>query len=231
MQGRRKTFRLSHYMYYLNLLHEIITYAIGSLFIGIALAVLLTFALFWIIRACYPRSTFSMLSIITGIILVILLSYQMISMCGAIGMKWKCDDFEVYINNMIPEDELIYPRSLSKQETHQMMDQAIEEFPLIGYYVGWGDFWGYDTSNIAHVMADTVNDFLNQFIWEALLWSLIETLLAAIIVVWSIHKSKELKYSIKNGKAHLQTEKKSKPTGNGNKHSASSRHSTSSRGF
>lgn len=211
-------------------MHEIITYAIGSLVLGIVLAVLLTIALFWIIRACYPRSTFSVLSIITGIILVILLSYQMISMCGAIGLKWKCDEFEVYINNMIPEEELLYPRTLSKQETHHMMDQAIEEFPLIGYYVGWGDFWGYDTSNIAKVMADTVNDFLNQFIWEALLWSLIETLLAAVIVVWTIHKSKEMKYCIQDSKSKQSVEKK-EPVKKRYTHSIHRGHSTSSRGF
>lgn len=218
-------------MGYLGLLYEILKYATGSVIIGVALALLLTFALFYIIRSCYPRSTFSVPSIITGIILVFLLSYEMIIMCGAIGLKWKCDDFEVYINNLIPEEERLFPRELSKLETHQMIDQAKEEFPLIDYYVAYGDFGGYNTTNIAHEMAETLSAFLNQFIWEALFWSLIKTLLAAIIVVWTIHKGKDIKYRYQKNKTQQLSEDDKRPIERKYYTSSKRGHSTHSKGF
>lgn len=218
-------------MWYLNLLYEIIKYALGSLFIGIALALLLTFALFWLIRACYPRSTFSALSIITGAVLVILLSYQMISMCGAIGLKWKCDDFETYVNNLIPSEQRAYPVPLSEEEASQIISRALEEFPLMEYYVGGGTFTGHNTANIAHSMAETLDKFLNQFIWEALLWSLLETLLAAAIVVWTIHKSKEMKYRMQDSKSHSRAEERNKQIETKRTHTTRTRHTASSSGF
>jgi hypothetical protein len=56
-------------------------------------------------------------------------------------------------------------------------------------------------------MAETLDDFLNQFIWEALFWSLLETLLAAAIVVWTIHQSKEYKYRHQDSKRSGTEEK------------------------
>lgn len=171
-----------------SLLHDILTYSAGSLILGVLVTLLLVGALFFVIKGFFPQSTFSPLSIAVGFILTIFLGYRMVTMCGAVSLKWMCDDFESYVNSLIPDDMRTMAVPLSENDTNGIIHQAIDEFPILSQFVGDGTFIGYDTSNIAAVMAETLNDFLYQFIWQSLLWSIFYLVVASVLVVWTLKK-------------------------------------------
>lgn len=172
----------------ISLLYDILTYSAGSLIIGVLVTLLLVGLMFFIVKGFFPQSTFSLLSIVVGIILTLFLGYRMVTMCGAISLKWMCDDFEVYVNSLIPDDVRQAAVPLSEGGANKFVSRAIDEFPILSQFVGSGTFIGTDTSNIAHVMAETLNGFLNQFIWKSLLWSLLYLIIASALVVWTLKK-------------------------------------------
>lgn len=185
----------------ISLLYDILTYSAGSLIIGLTVTLLLVGLLFFIIKGFFPQSTFSPLSIVVGIVLTFFLGYRMVTMCGAISLKWMCDDFETYINGLIPDEMLQEAVSLSETDTDMIIDKSIKEFPILSQFIDSGTFVGYNTSNIAKVMAETLNDYLNQFIWQSLLWSIVYLLIAAALVVWTLKKQWDYRISSSKGRS------------------------------
>lgn len=183
----------------IGLLYDILTYSAGSLIIGLIVTLLVVGLLFFIIKGFFPQSTFSPLSIVVGIVLTFFLGYRMVTMCGAISLKWMCDDFETYINGLIPDEMLQKVVPVSQSEADMIIDKALDEFPILSQFVGGGTFTGTDTSNVAHVMAKTLNDFLNQFIWESLLWSFLYFVIASALVVWTLKKQWDYRVSSSKG--------------------------------
>lgn len=185
------------------LLYDILKYSAGSIIIGIVVTILLVGLMFFIIKGFFPRSTFSPLSIVVGLILSVFLGYRMITMCGAIGLKNMCDDFELYVNSLLPDDTFQSEKPLSESDVDEIISQAIDEFPILSHFVGGGTFTGTNTSNIAQIMAETLSDFLNQFIWQSLLWSMIYMVIAAALVVWTLKKQWD--YRLSSSKNHSST--------------------------
>lgn len=171
-----------------GLLHDIFTYSAGSLVIGVLLTIAFVVLLFVIIKGFFPKSAFSPLSIVVGVIFACFLGYRMVSLCGAVSLKWMCDDFEEYMTSLIPPELRAADMPVDKEFTDQMMGRALDEFPIFSSFVGSGTFEGMSMSEVAHVMADTLNSFLNQFILEAILWSLFYLAVAAALVVWTMKK-------------------------------------------
>ncbi len=178
-----------------GLLWDIIHYAIGSLFVGLILTCALVGLLFFIIKGFYTKRAFSGLSIVAGLVLTLILPFQIIPMCGAIALKWKCQDLKEWVDeNLVHPEQYLVPREISSEESQELVQEIIEQYPIVDSFVGSGIFEGYDTSNISQAIADTLNDFLNPFIYKALGWSIFFVVLTAVIVVWTM-KPKRNTYS------------------------------------
>lgn len=175
--------------YALTLLQDIISYSSWSLVIGLLLTIMFVVLMFVIIKGFYPKSTFTPLSFVVGAVLTVFLAYRMIILCGAIGLKSLCDDYAAYINSLLPAGTQYLPIPITKEQVDDLLAQSLEEFPIIGSFVGSGEFTGHTTADIAQSMADTLNSFLNQYIVSSLLWSVAYLIIAAAIVVWTIKKS------------------------------------------
>lgn len=181
----------------LELFRDIVTYSAGSLIIGILLTILFVILMFVIIKGFFPKSTFSPLTIVVGIVLTLFLGKEMVTMCGAISLKWMCDDYETYVNSLIPTEALTAGIPLDRTETDAIVNQSLKEFPIISAYVTNGEFEGQTTSNIAHTMADTLNSYLNRFILYAILWSLLYLAIASGLVIWTLKKEWDNKIDTK----------------------------------
>lgn len=176
-----------------RLLHDIVTYSAGSLIIGVLLTIVLEILLFVTIKGFFPKSVFSPFSLIVGIILALFLGFRMVPLCGAVSLKWMCIDFENYIVSLIPQDILSSELIVDQEYTDQLIDRALDEFPIFASFVESGTFIGQSAAEIAHIMADTLNSFLNQFIIEAVLWSLFYLFIASALVVWTMKKNWDYK--------------------------------------
>ena len=207
-----------------GLLHDIITYSAGSLFIGLLLTVVLIAILFIIIKGFFPKSTFSPLSILVGFILTLFLGYRMVSLCGAVSLKWMCDDFENYISSLIPQGLQDEQLIVDKQYSDQLIESAKEEFPIFSSFVDTGTFTGQSIVNLPHVMADELNSFLNQFIITAILWSLFYLAVAAGLVIWTMKKEWDYRLNQKRNRSSFPSSINSTRAGHTSRgHSRSSR--------
>ena len=184
----------------LRLFHDIMFYSAGSLIIGLLLTIGIVVLLFVLIKSFFPNSAFSPVSIIAGIVLTFFLSFKMVTMCGAISLKWMCDDFEQFISNSMPQELIDADIPLSESDTDALIEKAIEEYPIFASYVYSGTFTGFTSGNIAHTMAETLDEFLTQFIVESILWSLLYMVIAGVIVIWSLKRmwDSRLKTSSRN---------------------------------
>lgn len=170
-----------------SLLWDIMHYAIGSLFIGLLLTVALVGLLFFIIKGFYTKKAFSPLSIVAGLVLGFILSFQIVPLYGAVALKWKCHDIKDWLDeNLIHPEQFIEPQMVSLEESEAIVEELVERYPIVGSFVGGGQFEGFDTSNISQVMVDTLDDFLNPFIYKALGWALFFTAVTAVVVVWTM---------------------------------------------
>ncbi len=171
------------------ILPEIMHYAGWSVAVGIIIAVAFVALLFGIIRGFYPKAVFSPASIAVGVILGILLCLQFIPLCASIALKRQVDNFEIWINeSVIHPEEYSVALPVSKEEASEIINKAIEEYPIFGTLIGSGEFSGFDTSTIAHGMADELNSFLNRLIAKLLIVAFLETAICAFIIVRSQSK-------------------------------------------
>lgn len=167
-----------------SLLGDIIHYALGSFILGVVLTILFVVLLFLLIKGFYPRKTFSPLSIIAGAVLCLLLVPQMITLCGAVGLKIKCSDVAEWLDvYVVHSSDYTTPVEITPGDSHVICDRLIDNYPMVASFVGGGEFTGYDTSNICEAISDTLNSFLNQFIWESLGWSFLYLIVAATVVI------------------------------------------------
>jgi len=175
-----------------SLLGDILQYALGSFILGVVLTILFVFLLFLLIKGFYPKSTFSPLSIITGLVLTILLIPQMIQLCGAVALKAETANISEWLDeNIVHSDRYIIPQDISTEESTEICNQLVEQYPMVKSFVGGGEFTNFNTSNICQAMADELNSFLNQFIWESLGWSILFVIIGSFIVIRTIHHNRQ----------------------------------------
>lgn len=174
------------------ILPEIMHYAGWSVAIGIIIAVAFVLLLFAIIRGFYPKTVFSSLSISVGILLGILLCIQFIPLCASIALKRQIDNFEIWLTeNVIHPENYPVPQQISTEESTEIIEKAVAEYPIFGTLIGSGEFTGFDTSNLAHAIAKELNSYLNRLIAKLLIVALLETVICAFIIVRS--QSKKMK--------------------------------------
>lgn len=168
----------------LMILPEIMRHAGWSVVAGIFIAVVFVGLLLFLIRGFYPKATFSPLSIVASVILGVLLCLEFIPLFASIALKWRLNDFEIWVNeNVIHPEQFQVPIDITAEESHEIVRQAVDRYPILGVLVGSGEFTGFNTSNIAHAMKEELNSFLNQIILKLLLIALAETVVFAFVII------------------------------------------------
>lgn len=166
------------------ILPEILRHAGWSVVVGILLAVAFVGLLLFLIRGFYPKSTFKPMSIATAVVLGLLLCLEFIPLCASVALKWRLDDFEMWINENVVHPELYkIPKEVTTEESKEIIQQAVNEYPILGVLVGSGEFTGFNTSSIAAAMKDELNIFLNRIILKLILIALLETAVCAFVII------------------------------------------------
>lgn len=163
---------------------NIFYHSIGSMLVGVLLTIIGIILMYVLIRLWWRNATFSVPSILVGVILFFFLSFQSILLCGAITIKSYSDDVEIYIDEIVRN----VPRSehFSIEDSQYILDCISEEWPLVGYYVNLADFHGHTSDTIAEAMVDELRSYMNWFIFRRICWSLLFVIVAAIIVIKTI---------------------------------------------
>ncbi len=169
-------------------IYDLLKYSVGSILIGVGVTVLVVGVMFFVISKCYPRRSYSPLSLVVGAILVLFLGFRMITLCGALGLKSMCGDFETYVSGLVSAVRGDLPVSLSEGEAAEIISSATERFPVLSTIAGEDAFAGGDIPNIAGRVVAAVNAYLNQIITGSLWWSLIYIAIASALVIFTLKK-------------------------------------------
>lgn len=163
---------------------NIFYHSLGSMLVGVVLTIIGIILMYVLIRLWWCNSTFSIASIVVGIILFFFLSFQSILLCGAITIKSYCDDVEFYVNKLV--QNIPSTQAFSTEDSLVILDHISEEWPLVGYYVNMADFQGHTSDTIAEAMSDELRSYMNWFIFRRICWSLLFVVVGAVIVIKTI---------------------------------------------
>lgn len=174
-------------------LFNILAHSLGSIFLGIFIAIAGVVLMFFIIHSWWRNSNFTPLSFLVAFILFCLLSCQAILICGAITIKGYGDNVERTVNELasqMPSD-----MQLSSEDAQVLLDQVSNEFPIVGYYVSRVESWGNTPSTIAMSLVDALHRYLNWFILRRIGWCLLFIICGAVAVISTISRENRTRKS------------------------------------
>ena len=98
------------------------------------------------------------------------------------------DEYEQRITSLI--DSVYSPTDeVSMSQASDVINTIIDEFPILEYYIGGGEFTGFTASQLPHAMADELRSFMRWYIFRRILWCLGFVVVGAICVIKSLTKN------------------------------------------
>ena len=169
-------------------LFDILRYSFSSMIWGILIAVACMALFVFLIKGWYKDATFSPISYAVGATLFLFLSFQCILIVGSLKIISMTDEYEQRITNIV---ESAYSPSdmVSMPQASDVIDTIIEEFPILEYYIGGGEFSGFTAEQLPHAMADELRSFMRWYIFRRILWCLGFVIVGAICVIKSLSKN------------------------------------------
>ena len=169
-------------------LYDILNYSFSSVIWGLLIAIACMALFVFLIKGWYKDATFSPVSYIVGAILFIFLSFQCVLIVGSLKIISMTDDYEQRITSIV---ESVYSPSdmVSMPQASDVIDTIIDEFPILEYYIGGGEFSGFTAAQLPHAMADELRSFMRWYIFRRILWCLGFVIVGAICVIKSLSKN------------------------------------------
>jgi hypothetical protein len=168
-------------------LFEILRYSFGSVIWGVLIAIFCMALFVFLIKGWYKDATFSPVSYLVGAVLFLFLSFQCVLIVGSLKIISMTDDYEQQITALVqsysPEDEV------SQAQASEVIDAIIDEFPILEYYIGGGEFSGYTASQLPAAIAQELRSFMRWYIFRRILWCLGFVAVGAYLVIRSLSKN------------------------------------------
>lgn len=163
---------------------DILRYSSGSIFWGFLIAVCMLALFFFLIKGWYKNAMFTPVSYLCGAVLGVLLIVQCILICGSLSILGMVDDFEAYMNQLVtPALATMGNQIATIEEGDNLTKAVIDEFPLLGHFVGGGIFKGYTMAELPSAIADECRSYFHWYIFRRIMWSLGFVTVAAVIVI------------------------------------------------
>ena len=168
-------------------LWNIIQYSIGSLVWGVLIAVLCMALFILIVKGWFKDAMFSIWSYIIGIILFILLAFQCTMIVGSLKIIDTTDTYEAYFTEIVDN---IYDgwEQVPTEQADVIIKKAIGEYPLLDYYIGGGDFSGFNAKQLPGAIAEELRSFMRAYITRRLLWCLGFVLVAGVLGIITLDR-------------------------------------------
>lgn len=168
-------------------LFEILSYSFSSVIWGLLIAIACMALFVFLIKGWYKDATFSPVSYLVGAVLFLFLSFQCVLIVGSLKIISMTDEYEHQITALVqsysPEDEV------SQAQASEVIDAIIDEFPILEYYIGGGEFSGYTASQLPAAIAQELRSFMRWYIFRRILWCLGFVAVGAFLVIRSLSKN------------------------------------------
>ena len=168
-------------------LFEILRYSFSSVIWGVLIAISCMALFVFLIKGWYKDATFSPVSYLVGAVLFLFLSFQCVLIVGSLKIISMTDEYEQQITELVqsysPEDEV------SQAQASEVIDAIIDEFPILEYYIGGGEFSGFTASQLPAAIAQELRSFMRWYIFRRILWCLGFVTVGAFLVIRSLSKN------------------------------------------
>lgn len=148
-------------MAFLNLLSS----AISGLFYGVIATAILMALLRLLLQCLGDNIIHSFVYILTGIPLCILLLFQFSTLFGAVHLKHDISEYSEQVEQRANVE-------LDRGTSSQILDQIIQEFPLLRVFVDDVDESDYPSTVDTVVVCKALNRQLTSYVWRRIGWIL-----------------------------------------------------------
>lgn len=172
-------------------LFELLKFSLSSIVWGILITLICLVLFFISIRGWYKNAIFTPGSYIVGVMLFFLLAFQSTMIVGAIKIIHISDYYEKQISQLINKN---FPpnQEISKQQSEQLTQWLINEYPILQHYISNGEFTGYTAQELPEAIVKELRSFLRRYILHRLFWCLGFVIVSTILIITSLNKRKKV---------------------------------------
>ncbi len=169
---------------------DLFKYSISSVFWGILIAVLFMALFVFLIKGWYKDAQFTLPGIVVGILLFLLLSVQCILIMGSLNIIHATDYYEVQFERIV-ENQFPPTEYVSLRQADDVIKEIIYENPILQYYIGGGEFQGFQAHQLPHAIATELRSFMRWYTFRRLICCLLFAIVGAVIVIKTMDKPKK----------------------------------------
>jgi hypothetical protein len=142
----------------------------------------------FLIKGWYKDATFSPVSYVVGALLFLLLSFHCVLVVGSLKIIDMSDEYENRISAIV--DNVFSPSDeVSLAQASDVIDRIIDEFPILQYYIGGGEFSGFTAKELPHAIAQELRSFMRWYIFRRILWCLGFVIVGAVCVIKTMSRN------------------------------------------
>ena len=169
-------------------LFDILRYSLSSMLWGCLIAIACMALFVFLIKGWYKDATFSLVSYVVGALLFLLLSFQCVLVVGSLKIISMTNEYEQEISSIV--DRLYSPSDeVSISQASDVIDTIINEFPILHYYIGGGEFSGFTAKELPHAIALELRSFMRWYIIRRIFWCLVFVMIGAVCVIKSMSRN------------------------------------------
>ena len=154
---------------------------------GLLIAVICMGLFVFLIKGWYKDAVFTLISYIVGAILFVLLSIQCVLIIGSLKIIDMSNVYEERIS-LIVDSAYSPSEEISLSQASDVINKIIDEYPILHYYIGGGDFMGFTAKELPYAIAQELRSFMRWYIFRRILWCLGFVLVGAVCVIKTMSK-------------------------------------------
>lgn len=173
---------------------NIIYYSIGSLFWGVLIGAACMAIFFLLIKGWWKDAVLSLPTYVVGGVLGVLLMFQCTLICGSLSIMHKANQFEALateaVEKLVTTGQATLNEVVDHAETQEVMNDIVKNHPILGNYCKGADFTGHELVELPKAMTAELKNYLKNYVYRRLLWSLAFVVVAAIIANYTLSKGR-----------------------------------------
>lgn len=186
------------------MLWDIISMSAGSLVWGIVISMLCMAMFVFIIMSWWKDALFTVWSYLIGAVLFLLLAVQCTLIVGSLKILDTVDMYEGYVTQIVDQVYEGY-EEVSTEESDVLIKKVIERYPLLQYYIGGGEFAGYNARSLPAAIAEEMRSFMWKYIFRRLMWCLGFVLVSGVLGIRTLDRRNEaMRHDRNSGRSSSQ---------------------------
>lgn len=157
----------------------LLTTAFSCIFYGGILTAVIMAVLYFFLKTIGQGIVRSISFYLIGVVLAFQLICNFSVMIGAFQVKGATASMELSLKQMTENMSGL----VNTNESQEVFNYLLEEYPLLGCYLQLADFSGNDVTELATVIPEVIREEMNSIIGSKLLWSLGYIVVACVLAV------------------------------------------------